>query len=219
MNIFIFTGDMLHLASIVIILTKIYGSKSCKGLSLKTQALYALVFVCRYMDLAFSFISLYNSLMKVFFIASSLGIIMLMRKRPYSLSYSATDDNFRVIALLVPCFAVSLLVTENYSVSEVLWTFSILLESVAIVPQLIVVHRYASRSDGFVESISASYVATLGSYRVLYLLGWIYRYATETGYWNPVAWGAGVIQSLVVADFIYYFALARIEGKNVTLPI
>ena len=48
MNIFRLSGDMLHLASILILLLKIRVSKSCAGVSLKTQELYFIVFVCRY---------------------------------------------------------------------------------------------------------------------------------------------------------------------------
>ena len=48
MNIFRLSGDMLHLASILILLLKIRVSKSCAGVSLKTQELYLIVFVCRY---------------------------------------------------------------------------------------------------------------------------------------------------------------------------
>lgn len=46
------------------------------GLSLKTQALYLLVFVTRYLQ--FSWVSIYNTLMKVFFIVSSCYIIYLI---------------------------------------------------------------------------------------------------------------------------------------------
>ena len=63
-------GDMLHLFSIFVLLLKIYTSKNCNGLSLKTQFLYVVVFCTRYLDLMFSFISLYNEIMKV----SGLGI-------------------------------------------------------------------------------------------------------------------------------------------------
>lgn len=35
------------------------------GISLKTQELFLIVFCCRYLDLFFRFISLYNSVMKV----------------------------------------------------------------------------------------------------------------------------------------------------------
>lgn len=49
------------------------------GISFKTQALYVTVFVARYLDLVFRWVSLYNFFMKVFFIASSVYILYLMR--------------------------------------------------------------------------------------------------------------------------------------------
>jgi hypothetical protein len=54
------------------------------GISLKTQILYVVVFVARYMDLLLIFwewISLYNFAMKIFFIASTAYVIFLMRVR------------------------------------------------------------------------------------------------------------------------------------------
>lgn len=52
---------------------------ACAGISFKTQALYVLVFVMRYMDLFFHWISLYNFVMKIFFITSSCYILYLMK--------------------------------------------------------------------------------------------------------------------------------------------
>lgn len=57
----------------------------CAGISLKTQLLYVVVFVTRYIDLLFvlwgEWISLYNFTMKLFFIGSTGYIIYLMRYR------------------------------------------------------------------------------------------------------------------------------------------
>ena len=50
---------------------KIHAQKSCAGISLKTQILYAIIYVARYTDLLNSYISLYNSSMKIIFIASA----------------------------------------------------------------------------------------------------------------------------------------------------
>ena len=79
MNLIRLIGDFLHLASILILLYKILTTKSCqglfkkkkknffkfKGVSLKTMELYLIVFLTRYLDLFFSFVSYYNTLMKV----------------------------------------------------------------------------------------------------------------------------------------------------------
>ena len=58
-------GDMAHLLSFLVLLFKVHGSRSCAGISLKTQELYALVFITRYLDLFWNFYSMYNSIMKV----------------------------------------------------------------------------------------------------------------------------------------------------------
>ena len=51
------------------------------GISFKTQALYVTVFVTRYLDLFTRYISFYNTVMKIFFIASSCYILYLMKFR------------------------------------------------------------------------------------------------------------------------------------------
>lgn len=58
MNLFRLAGDMTHLASCLVLLLKIVTTKSCRGVSLKTQELYLAVFCARYLDLFTSFISL-----------------------------------------------------------------------------------------------------------------------------------------------------------------
>ncbi len=94
MNIFRFIADMLHLAAILILLYRIKKSRNCigkslyplicSGLSRKTQEMYLIVFCVRYMDLFMYYISLYNTLMKLFFIGSTAFIIYLMRfKKPF----------------------------------------------------------------------------------------------------------------------------------------
>lgn len=49
------------------------------GLSCKTQEIYLMVFLIRYMDLFMYFISVYNTVMKIFFITSTAFIIYMMR--------------------------------------------------------------------------------------------------------------------------------------------
>merc|ERR1712216_654324 len=141
MNIFRFFGDMTHLCSILVLLLKINATKSCAGVSLKTQELYLLVFVTRYLDLLYSFISLYNTC-KLIFIGSSGCIIWYMRKhRVVSQTYDAEQDTFRVVFLVGPSMLLAMLINHEFSFTEVLWTFSIYLEAVAILPQLVLLQR------------------------------------------------------------------------------
>lgn len=82
---------------------------------------------------------------------------------------------------------------------QVLWTFSIYLESVAILPQLFMVSK-----TGEAESITSHYLFALGSYRALYILNWIYRYATEVHY-DLIAIVAGIVQTVLYCDFFYLY--------------
>jgi len=102
---------------------------------------------------------------------------------------------------------------------QILWTFSIYLEAVAIVPQLVVIHKFAATQNGFVETLTSHYVFCLGGYRAMYLINWIYRFFTEPGYRNWIVWIAGVVQTGIYCDFFYYYLIARIEGKNMALPV
>ena len=44
----------------------------------RSQVLFAVVFITRYLDLFTNFISVYNTVMKVFFLGSSIGTVYLM---------------------------------------------------------------------------------------------------------------------------------------------
>jgi ER lumen protein retaining receptor len=190
------------------------------GISLKTQFLYLLVFVTRYLDLFWNFSSLYNSVMKIIFITSSAAIVYMMRfVSPYKETYDAKSDFFQIPFLLIPSFVLALIWNDYYSFTEILWTFSIYLEAVAIIPQLIVVHHHAKANNGFVENLTSHYVFCLGGYRFLYLINWIYRYATEPDYSNTIVWVAGTVQTLIYCDFFFYYSKAQLSGQKMSLPI
>eukprot|EP00842_Homolaphlyctis_polyrhiza_P003694 jgi/Hompol1/4325/HPOL_007050-RA len=95
MNIFQLIGDMMHLASILILLLKIHTSRSAAGISFKSQLLYAVVFCTRYLDLFLKFSTLYLTLMKTFFILSSFGILYLMKIR-FKASWDPALDTFKI---------------------------------------------------------------------------------------------------------------------------
>lgn len=184
--------------SIFILLQKIQTSRSCAGISFKSQALYAGVFVLRYSDLLFSFYSLYNTVMKIFFIASSLYILYLM-KVPFKPTNDPNIDTFRIEYLLGFSGILSFLFHYHLSLFEIVWSFSIWLEAVAILPQLMLLQR-----TGEAETITTHYLFALGIYRGLYILNWIYRYLSE-GYFDPISLTAGIIQTGLYTDFFYIY--------------
>ncbi|KAK8551452.1 hypothetical protein V6N13_119911 [Hibiscus sabdariffa] len=209
MNIFRFAGDMTHLISILVLLLKIYATKSCSGVSLKTQELYALVFLTRYLDLFTDFISVYNTVMKLVFIASSLAIVWCMRMhRVVRRSYDKDLDTFRHYFLILASFILALLVHEKFTFQEIFWAFSIYLEALAILPQLVLLQR-----SGNVDNLTGQYVFFLGAYRAFYILNWVYRYFTEQHFSRWIACVSGIAQTALYADFFYYYFIRKYSGN------
>lgn len=83
----------------------------------------------RYLDLTFHFISLYNTCMKIFFIASSVYILYLMRVK-YRASYDPGLDTFRFEYLLG--FAMLLGVAFSYDYTPVEVKGSLILQKVQV---------------------------------------------------------------------------------------
>ncbi|TXG47662.1 hypothetical protein EZV62_026956 [Acer yangbiense] len=222
MNIFRFAGDMTHLISILVLLLKIYATKSCSGISLKTQELYALVFLTRYLDLFTDFISVYNVVMKLVFIGSSLAIVWCMRMH-YAVrrTYDKDQDTFRHYLLIAGCFVLALVLHEKFTFQEdpyllneeIFWAFSIYLEAVAILPQLVLLQR-----SGNVDNLTGQYVFFLGAYRGFYILNWIYRYFTEAHFSRWIACLSGLIQTALYADFFYYYFFSWKNNAKLQLP-
>jgi ER lumen protein retaining receptor len=197
-----------------VLLLKIQATKSCSGVSMRTQELYAIVFVSRYLDLFFSFISLYNTVMKMIFISSSCCVLWYMRvHRVVSQTYDREQDTFRIVFLLLPSFMMALVINHEFSFVEVLWTFSIYLEAVAILPQLVLLQRTKN-----IDTLTGNYVFLLGGYRALYLLNWIYRYLTEPGYSQWIVWFSGLIQTALYCDFFYYYLQSWRKNERLSLP-
>lgn len=119
---------------------------------------------------------------------------------------------YRIEFLILPAVVLSLLLNHEFSVLEILWTFSIYLESIAILPQLFLISK-----TGEAESITGHYLFALGSYRALYILNWIYRYITEEHY-DLIAIVAGLVQTVLYCDFFYLYVTKVLRGKRLALP-
>jgi len=219
MNVFRISADMLHVVSFAIILLRMLQLRTCAGLSLKTQILYAAVFTCRYLDLFTNFYSLYNTVLKFVFLSCTYYIIYLVLCDPQIKATYDVDkkDTFKIEYLLVPSAVLAVLTAVDWSILELLWTASIYIEAVAILPQL-----FMLQTTGECEALNSHYIVTLGGYRALYLLNWVYRYFTEEGYYYQagvfIVWFSGAVQTLLYVDFFYYYATCVWYNKKLTLP-
>ncbi|KAF6077884.1 KDEL endoplasmic reticulum protein retention receptor 1 [Phyllostomus discolor] len=181
------------------------------GISGKSQVLFAVVFTARYLDLFTNYISLYNTCMKVVYIACSFTTVWMIYSK-FKATYDGNHDTFRVEFLVVPTAILAFLVNHDFTPLEILWTFSIYLESVAILPQLFMVSK-----TGEAETITSHYLFALGVYRTLYLFNWIWRYHFE-GFFDLIAIVAGLVQTVLYCDFFYLYITKVLKGKKLSLP-
>ncbi|KAF2491444.1 ER lumen protein retaining receptor [Lophium mytilinum] len=219
MNLFRLLGDLSHLISILILLHKMKTSSSASGISFKSQVLYFVVYVTRYIDLLWTFYlpkSLYNTVFKILFISSSAYTIYLMMT-DYKPTHDPNLDTFKVSYLLGASAILAILFPYHYNFTEILWTFSIWLESVAILPQLFMLQR-----TGEAETITTHYLFALGAYRALYIPNWIWRTVVvekPTPFWDPISIIAGIVQTILYSDFFYIYYTKVIQGKKFNLPV
>lgn len=219
---------MLHVVAIILLIYRIRKSRNCIGLSCKTQEVYLAVFLLRYMDIFWNFVSVYNSVMKIFFISSTFIIIYAMRyKKPYCLTYDQLGDDFPHFKALIPAAMVLTLIcnttyqTKDHSPFtnfkwwfELQWSLSLWLEAVAFIPQIVMLNKIR-----IVENITSHYVAALGMYRFFYILNWIYRYQVDGKYCLTQIL-SGCLQTGFYCDFLYRYYIAIKEGKSVIeLPL
>mmetsp|Transcript_19859 Transcript_19859/g.57051 ORF Transcript_19859/g.57051 Transcript_19859/m.57051 type:complete len:229 (+) Transcript_19859:48-734(+) len=222
MNLFRLCGDMSHVFSIIVLLLRLRVAKNASGISVRTHELFLVVFVTRYLDLFTTFYSLYNSCMKVLYIATTAAIIYMIRfSEPICSTYDKAQDTFLHWKFAVAPCAVIAFITHlvgsgfsRFDLLELLWTFSIYLESIAILPQLIVLQRYRE-----VENLTGNYIVFMGAYRAFYILNWIYRSYHEPMYQHHfVVYFCGVLQTVLYADFFYYYFKSKQKGGKFTLP-
>jgi len=183
--------------------------------------LFLIVFLARYLDLFTIYYSLYNTFMKILYICSTVAVIYMIKfQEPICSTYDKAQDTFRHWEFAVfPC-AVIAFVTHafgsmfHFDIIELFWTFSIYLESIAIIPQLILLQRYRE-----VENLTGNYIFFMGAYRGLYILNWIYRSYHEPHYKHHlVVYFCGVLQTVFYADFFYYYVKSKTTGGKFTLP-
>jgi len=114
--------------------------------------------------------------------------------------------------LIGPSFVLGLIFNYKFQFNEIMWSFSIFLEAVAILPQLFMLQR-----TGEAETITTHYLAALGAYRAFYIPNWIYRYFADDLV-DPIAIIAGLVQTGLYVDFFYVYFTKVLQGEKFELP-
>ncbi|EUC41028.1 hypothetical protein COCMIDRAFT_107253 [Bipolaris oryzae ATCC 44560] len=221
-NLFHILGDVSHTSSKLILIWAIHANSSAEGVSLITQVLYALVFSTRYLDIFTSSATkdvwhTWNFSLKIFYTLSSLYIIFLMTS-----VYARTREREKAWKFGMYCLLGSIIITPLWylifkktlighsSFLKFLWVFSEILESVCIIPQLLLL-----RQTTVPTVIDSYYLVALGTYRFLYVLNWIVRGANEDHYRDPTSWVWGSIQTALMIDFAWvYYTRQRVKLRH-----
>ena len=98
---------------------------------------------------------------------------------------------------------------KSTGLMEILWAFSIVLESVCVVPQLLLL-----RQTQVPTVINSGYLVCLGAYRALYILNWIWRSA-HADYPDAISVVFGIIQTALYIDFAWvYYTRQRVKLRG-----
>ncbi|KAI0443213.1 ER lumen protein retaining receptor-domain-containing protein [Xylaria telfairii] len=211
-NIFRILGDVSHLLSKVILIYAIHRNRSAEGVSWITQVLYAVVFCSRYTDI-FTETSKWNYFFKLFYILSSIYIIAIMRwiyprTREREIAWKLGAGILAGSLLLAPFVMLIFEGKKQWSFFTWVWDFSQILESICVLPQLLLL-----RQTNVPTVIDSFYLISLGSYRALYCLNWIWRELDPNDRKpNAVSVIFGIIQTLLYFDFFWvYYTRQRVK--------
>jgi ER lumen protein retaining receptor len=203
-NIFRYIGDYLHLFGVFVLLATLAKNKSCKGISRSTQILYFFVFITRYLDLLDHSQTAYLVFFKITYLLTSLIVLIIFWQMDKT--YERNKDTCNLAVIFLPCATAAVLLANEYSVLDMLWSFSQFLEGFAMVPQYIFCYRDRGASDLGVSL----YVMSLGGYRVFYAANWIYKKVQMPHYSDIQSWIGGIIEISFFTDYL----LSRFTGYS-----
>lgn len=220
-------AEVAHAAGIGVLIYKLHSKKSCSGLSLKAQELTAIHMLVRtycgfhaHLDIhtGFSFIKLFPTL----------WIIYMMRFKLNS-TYNKDLDTLPLYYVLVPVAVLAIIVNPYSKVlgsfESTLWAFCVYLNAVLVLPQLRLM-----QNAKMAEPYTSHYVFALGIERFLSCAYWIIM-IIENGVGFLFFWGYGsmwftmnliaqIIQTFILADFVYYYVKRVMAGQLlVFLPV
>merc|ERR1712159_457104 len=215
-----FLAELIRTCGVLLLLQKIVIQSTVKGLSLKTQQLYVVVFFTRFLFKVFYEFDKTYALVEFLAFIVTLYIVYLMRYR-FQSTYSKNQDTVQSELVLVVCAGVACIlhpdVTNKYWINA-LWAFSTYLESTTLLPQLVMAHAQKT-----VDDVTAHYIASLFFSRVLEAAFWIIALVIR-GYsrvWKTIPYyviATEIVHTLLLSNFIYYYIQAWKRNSKMVLP-
>ncbi|KAF4678166.1 hypothetical protein FOL47_003228 [Perkinsus chesapeaki] len=127
--------------------------------------------------------------------------------RRWRSSWEQNKDTCNLVAIIGLCAVLALLTAKSFTVLEVLWTFSQLLEGFAMVPQYVFSYRDKGNKDCGVST----FILCVGGYRVFYAFNWMYKKINLGRRYSDLnSWIGGLIEIIFFLDYIAY----RFRGSS-----
>lgn len=206
-NYFRYAADYMHFGGMILGIVSVLSTRSVAGFSKKTQTLFQLVYVTRYLDVFTESQTMYLVFFKLTF--NVITAVMLASFTLHHNTYDAVSDSCNMIVLLLPTAMAAYLASAGSGLIQDLWTFSEFLEPLALVPQYIMFYR----NKMALPKVTLVYIFCVGGYRVLYLCNWIYkRYMWAEAYHDYTSWFCGAVECTLFFDFV--MGVYRSDGSS-----
>ena len=196
-------GSLFSLLSIFYLIYNIYRRKHTEGISFNSQLLYAISHYARLFYFPFTSLVEYKFSWLIIIISvifPTIILIQMVKYTPLSSSLEKNKVDYRIIILI----AFILSVISNYSKeydwsnSQLALRFSIILESFALLPQLLLMKK-----EQYIQQFIGYYILFITISRVFRILFWISQYQDNNDISYKSLFIADGIYIVLTADFIY----------------
>lgn len=221
-------GAAVQFFGFQMLLLKVKHQKSVAGISAKSLETYAFMLctrlvstICRQgylpVDRSGDFVYQFADLLSLITVLAILKCV----KTTHSATYQFELDTMHIARLYPICVIMAVFIhgdLNNSFIFDVIWTISMNLDTVAMLPQLWMLSKI-----GEVEGMTSHFVASLMVSRACTFSFWFYGFheLRRGDRFNIAGWqliGAHGLQLLLSADFMYYYIVAWQRGKKMVLP-
>jgi len=233
-SFFLTLSGMIQMFGFFLIALKVQNSQSVSGLSLQTLICYSVAFFARlcsilkfegYLPYDSSGDFIYRIGEVLAFILACTMVYMVQMK--YKSSYNWDLDRINCIYIIIPAFVGASLIhpaLNNSYFGDIMWTFSLYLESVAMFPQL---YMFAKKG-GEIEAFTSHFVASQGLSRMFALVFWLFsfqelneypgqQFSLFKGYVGWFVLLCQLLQVVLLSDFLYEYIKSLSKGLPMTV--
>jgi len=233
-SFFLTLSGLIQMFGFFLISLKIQNTQSVTGLSLHTQICYCVSFFARFCSILRheGYLPYDSSGDVIYRIEEFLSVILscfviFMIAVKYRSSYTWDLDRVHSGLLIAPALVLAILIHPGLNNSyfiDIMWTFSLYLEAIAIFPQLYMF----SKKGGEVEAFTSHFVASQGIARVFSLIFWLFSFKELNEYpgeiWSLFSGYVGyfvmlsqILQVVLFSDFLYEYYKSLRRGLPMTV--